>query len=681
MFNFTSILSTKGLSNSDGTSGWAKVLQKLPCWLWETDDDYRLTYVGEGLELHSKLKRKDLLGVYILSDKYGTAEEEAGLQDYQDALRAREPINGMVYEKLLLNGERTVFLDAAIPLTDHLGRFRGYRGITFHLSQAMVSAGKNAGIVADLKWREAELEAMLQQRNAELEHSNGVMADILNAMGEGLLVTSGERIYDEDNRILFVNPAFLQQFGVSDDLLYPGRTFRTMIDLMVARGDAERGGVATITEALNAQGGLKFALKSLDRIIEVKGAKRPGGGYVLVHTDVTHAERHTQMLERARVEADIANAAKSNFLAAMSHEIRTPMNGIVGMTDLLADTGLDEEQSECLDTIRGSALALTSLISDILDFSKIEAGHLEIYAEPFAIADLCRDVAALIRPMAEAKGLEFVFELATGLPVVLVGDNARIRQVLLNLLGNAVKFTLDGTVRLAVRYNEGLHITISDSGIGIPEDKVDRIFLPFEQVQGGLQRSFEGTGLGLAITNQLVDGMDGRIDVSSTVGKGTDFELFVPLTIGAQSDLPGQSATGAVCAETFEGRHVLVAEDNRTNQLVVRKMLTKMGADITLVCDGAAAVEACAGQRFDLVLMDLSMPLMSGLEATRRIRSREALEPRRDPVPIVALTGNAFEKDQKDAAAAGMNDFLSKPVRYVELRDCVARLVSKSAQH
>ncbi|MCH2164324.1 MAG: ATP-binding protein [Marinovum sp.] len=659
-----------------GTSDWDNVLHNMPCWLWQTDADYCLTYVSEGFEWHTNFKRQDLMGVNILSDAYGAIQSQAGLGAYHDALRAHAPINGMVYEKLLINGDRTVFLDSAIPMQDHGGQFHGYRGITLHLSQAAIGAGPNFGAVADLKSRAASLEATIQERNKQLEYSNTIMAEILSAMSEGILVTSGDKIYDDDNRILFTNPAVLSQLGVEDMVVEPGTRFRELTDALIARGDLEGEEDDAFSKALGPEGKLTLDLQSLDRALAVKGAPLPGGGYVLVHSDITEQRKHTEMLEAARHAADQANSAKSAFLAAMSHEIRTPMNGILGMADILADAPLSDEQQECVDIIRNSALALSGLISDILDFSKIEAGHLELFSEPFSLPVLLRDIVALMRPMAEAKGLTFDLRVADVVPDVLEGDHARLRQVLVNLLGNAIKFTLKGDVELRITGRGPIAIQVRDSGIGIPSDKIDRIFAPFEQGQGGLQREFEGTGLGLAITHKLVTGMGGSIDVTSEVGRGTIFTVSLPLV---SSDVTAGSLERddiTMVPNSCMGMRILVAEDNCTNQLIMRKMLERLGAEFTIVSDGIEAMEEVQAAQYDAIFMDLSMPRLDGLEATRQIREWER-RMQTSPVSIFALTGNAFEKDQREAVAAGMDGFLSKPLRMNTLFETLAHHVRK----
>lgn len=659
-------------------SQFERVFQSLPQWTWETDSDYRLTYLSGNAEQTTKVASAELLGVDIMRRNGDIYENEAGLDAYYNALANKERIESFAYERRMVSGKNAVFIDSAEPMFDHHGAFLGYRGISFHFSKALALTNEASFLVGDLQTRANALETALVQRNEELAHTNGTLTEILNAMGEGLVVTTGENIDDPENRILFVNPAFLEQFDLPADRVHSGQPFFKIVECLAARGDAPQGLPNSIGATIFKEGGAYFPLKSVQRTIKASGSARPNGGYVLVHSDVTEIENRTMALEKARQDADVANAAKSNFLAAMSHEIRTPMNGIVGMADLLATTNVSDEQAEYIDTIRSSALALTSLISSILDFSKVEAGHVDLFYEPFKLPDLLRDVTALMRALSEAKGLDLRVELQAGMPEVYIGDDARLRQILLNLLGNAIKFTQEGSVVLRATGGDPLILEVSDTGMGIPADKIGRVFDPFEQAQGGMQRQFEGTGLGLAITKRLVGEMQGNISVSSEVGKGTSFVMSLPLapTTERPKEAP-QETKPRTQEDVSQNLHILVAEDNRTNQLVVRKMLERVGAAHTIVANGLEAVGAFERERFDAVLMDISMPKMSGLQATREIRAFEAREGR-ERTPIIALTGNAFEKDRDDALASGMDDFMSKPVRMEALHLCLARHCQRS---
>ncbi len=640
---------------------WSDVYRLLPAWTWETTADYRLSYVQSSVSDWTGIDLDRLLGFMILLDEY---EEKDGTNSdsYIATLRRKEPINCIAYERVLLSGEKVVLVDNAVPRFDEAGGFLGYRGVSINLTEILKQADDTDSLVLALQNRAEQLEETLSERNRELQDSNDLLYGILENMGEGLMVTSGTDVNDPQNRILLVNQAYRELFDLRPDDIPTGMPLVEVMAMLRHRDRMPKNGSDTCELNARLASGEKIMLDipELDRFYYAKAAPGPTGGYVLVHTDITELEQKNEALRLARDAAEVASLAKSNFLATMSHEIRTPMNGIVGMAELLDECGLEGEAAEYVDTIKSAALALTHLISEILDFSKIEAGQLIIKQEPFDLRALIADMKDLLGPMAAAKGLQLLCNVDPSVPDSLQGDQMRLRQVLLNLLGNAVKFTVTGEVTVDVRMQDGVCLRVADTGIGIPEEALPQIFLPFQQVESGRERQFEGTGLGLSITKQLVDAMGGRVAVESTLNEGTAFDIWLPLEQG-RACVIAQTATHPDDI-TLNGMRILVVEDNKTNQTVVRKMLENRGAVVTLAQNGQEAVESFAPERFDLILMDISMPVMSGLEAARHIRSDEHRRgwPR---VPIIALTGNAFDRDRNEALSAGMDGFLSKPVR------------------
>jgi signal transduction histidine kinase/CheY-like chemotaxis protein len=377
--------------------------------------------------------------------------------------------------------------------------------------------------------------------------------------------------------------------------------------------------------------------------------------------------------ERNAAAAESASRAKAQFLAMMSHEIRTPMNGILGVADLLRSMAPNPEQKRLLDILTSSGGSLLRIINDILDFSKMEADRLELHASAFELRSLANELEHLLAPSAAARNIAFAIELDPKLRPGVFGDRQRLVQVLLNLGTNAVKFTDHGEVRLALRAQAApdgvarIEISVRDTGIGMDEEALSRLFTPFTQFADGNHRRGSGTGLGLVIAQKLVGMMKGRIEVQSTPGRGSIFSFTIDLPVADVND-----ETTTVRVLRLESLAVLVAEDNPVNQVVVAAMLKQLGHVATLVPDGRAALAALTQGDFDLVLMDCNMPNMDGLAATRQLRSGAAGV--RDPaIPVIALTANAMDGDREECLVAGMDDFLSKPVTLEALRLAIER--------
>ena len=382
--------------------------------------------------------------------------------------------------------------------------------------------------------------------------------------------------------------------------------------------------------------------------------------------DVDQQKRGEIELLKAKEAAEAANRAKSEFLANMSHEIRTPLNGVMGVAGALARTGLTAQQAEMVGLIESSAQTLEALLTDILDLARIEAGRMELRPEPFDLAASVGACAALFQPSAEAKGLRFEVDIAPEATGAYLGDACRLRQILSNLLGNAVKFTSEGGVRLRVRAERGetasrLTFEVADTGIGFDAETQRRLFGRFEQADGSITRRFGGTGLGLAISRSLAEAMGGALTATSAPGEGATFTLVLDLPRGVGAVEMWQADEPVAAAAPLHGMRILLAEDHPTNRRVVELILQAAGVDLTCVENGAEAVEAAFSQAFDLVLMDMQMPVMDGLSAITEIRRRERAEGRA-PVRIHTLTANAMPEHDLAARQAGADGHVTKPV-------------------
>jgi signal transduction histidine kinase/DNA-binding response OmpR family regulator len=633
----------------------------------------------------------------------------------------------------------------------------------------------------DRRTRDGDVVILLQDITAEMRMRSAVEA-----------LSDGFALFDRDERLVMANERYRELFPELFDVIVPGASvtdiFQAGLDLgLYPEGvGREAEHLRERLEWHRSAGGDEAFQTVNGRWVRRHDRATPDGGRVCLRGDITNLKEQAEALEAARTAAEAANRAKSAFLANMTHEIRTPMNGVVGMAELLCDTALTEDQRLFAETIRSSGEALLVIINDILDYSKIEAERLTFHPEPFDLERTIHEVTMLLQPRARAQGIDLLIDFDMFLPTRFVGDPGRIRQVLTNLIGNAVKFTEKGHVIIRVVGIEGaaghqqVHINVEDTGIGIAAADIDHIFGQFNQVESATNRKFEGTGLGLAITRQLVERMGGAVWVDSELGRGSNFGFRLPLPVAEQIDMPQlpraieramvvddqfinrtilerqlapcgidvtlcRSAAEALAALAQDARYdviitdhnmpdmdgvtlaaeirargitipilllssgmnelldkshidavlqkpllradlyrrlnaltvpqtalppgpqptrpmrVLTAEDNRTNQLVFRKMVADLPIDLSFAANGREAVEMFGTLKPDLIFMDISMPEMDGREAARAIRRIEA--DTGTHVPIIALTAHAMDGDAEGILAAGIDEYMTKPLR------------------
>ncbi len=651
-------------------------------WFWETDTDHRFTYLSRSV--------RDRIG---LSPKWHHGKKRAevavpGLpspeawQRHQDDLQAHRPFTDFRFKRRTANGD--VWLSSSgAPLFDGQGKFLGYRGIERDVTS------------------EVDLRKSLQRLETAIKQSGQIFV-----------------LWDPQDRLVICNDQFREIHEAVGQTTVPGTLFRDHLKAALRAGlykDAIGRERLWYRERLrrhkNPSGPFPERYQN-GQWVQVLEQRLPNGSLLTVSTDITiqkefeteleqrfaeltktkermkkqsvQLEKMTQDLAQERNRAEASMRSKSQFLAIMSHEIRTPMNGILGTLDLLADEGLSPDHLKLMQLARESAQNLLSLFNDILDYSKLESSAIRLEDISFSPTSIVGNAVSLLQTRITQKGLSVVTEVAPDMPQWIIADPVRLRQILFNLVGNAIKFTHQGRITIRARHEElaagemRVRFEIEDTGIGIAQEHKDKLFSRFTQADSSASRRFGGTGLGLAICKQLVKLMGGEIGVDSALGQGSTFWFTFSCRAGedpGEVQIDDDVDPGPLARRRLQ---VLVAEDNEINQQVITAMLRKLNYKVDIAANGLEAVESFRRRPYDLVLMDVQMPEMDGLGATRIIRN---LGGKISSVPIIAVTANAMAGDREAYLAAGMNDYVSKPIAPKALFSAIARQIPAHHRH
>jgi len=624
----------------------SSIIENMTDWVWEVDAEGRYTYCSPQVERFLGYSAAEMLGKTPLDCMTHEEADHIGSL-FAEIIQKRIPFKNLDNWNIHKDGRRVLLSTSGVPLLDNAGNLLGYRGVDTDITE---------------------------QKNLETELRK--FARAVEQSPVSIVIT------DVRGTIEFVNPKFTELTGYSAQeaigqnprVLKSGQTPpETFEDLWytISTGNTWEGELVNMRK----DGRLFWEHATISPLRDAGGVITH---YLAVKEDITEKKSIMEQLVVARDRAEEADHAKSSFLATMSHEIRTPMNGVIGMAALLIDTELDDQQRGYAEIIRYSGDHLLNLINDILDFSEIESGKIELELLDFDLERMLEETTLMFAERADRAGIKLTCRTEPSVPHYLKGDSGRVRQVLTNLIGNALKFTGQGGVTISASLAEGgddfatVLFEIHDTGIGIPKSRLDAIFEPFTQASGSTSRKYGGTGLGLAICRQLAELMGGEIGVTSEEGIGSTFWFTARFMTSSAADLqqpvplPKQKRGVVSLSAGSRNARILLAEDNIINQKVAQGILKQLGFVCDVAADGEEALRALEMIDYDLVLMDCQMPEMSGFEATRLIRGGSSGTINRN-LPIIAMTANAMKGDREECLAAGMSDYISKPVKKSEL--------------
>ena len=605
-----------------------------------------IEWVNEAFERLTEWPFQDVFGLKPGSILQFERTDPNTIVHIGSALRSLEPIQTEILNRSRYGREFWMRLEIQ-PRFDASGGHSGFIAVQTDISE-LVAARETAAA--------AESSAMDERAR---------LVDAVNALTDGFVH------FDAEGKLVLANRRYREIYALSAPAILEGARFGDILKYGLQHGqfaDSFGREDAWLQERLANQFDKSPVKQKLSdgTVLQIVDRPTADGGWVGLRVDVTE-------LHDARIRAEAANRAKSEFLANMSHEIRTPLNGLLGMADLLAETPLGEKQTQMLKTIQSSGWSLLALLNDIVDLARVEAGKLELERRPFDLSKLIKELDCLHGATTRVKGIEFEIIGGQDTPSLRLGDATRIMQILQNVIGNAVKFTEAGSVTLEVNSSDNDHLVfcISDTGIGISEEQLSRVLRPFEQADAGTVRRFGGAGLGLTIVHKLVALMGGVIRMDSVEGIGTTVEIrllapkFAPSI--ASGGVYAATTTGpAKRAESLHGQRILVADDNATNRMILLAMLKKLEVEARFANDGAEACKLWRAEHFDLILLDISMPVMDGLE-TLRVMTAEAASSGRSPPRAIAATANVMTDQIAHYRRCGFIDTLPKPFRQHQL--------------